>query len=286
MAQTTDSTGIVYLRPQTEEAIALLDIFANKPFVQSRTPPPELCDTRLEGIPEWNPASHLSPHTTHEPNTNLSRESTPGPYSIHPRVLRLGFNTETVHTARGYYFGSLPDCQVQMPYHNKRLSQGYYFCIHYNFNSGALLIVAMSGMKVGSTVLDKNESLLLMADTIIDCGDRAFQFTVEFPDLSQCAAGHEHNYREYVARFNLQNVLYMATSREQDPPIGHLHRSKAVLGHGTFGEVHKAVHTHSGELCAIKMVPDKQEQNTLREVEVLSGLSHVSYSREQAYGDY
>ena len=80
---------------------------------------------------------------------------------------------------------------------------------------------------------------------------------VEFPDLSQCAEDHKRKYEEYVAKFNLQNALYMATSREQDPPIGRLHRSKAVLGHGAYGEVHKAVHIHTGELCAIKKLPDK-----------------------------
>ena len=273
MAETNDSQDIVYLRPQTEEAIAILDIQSNEHFVRSRPPPPELCDTPLEGIP----ASHFSLHTTHEPNSNLSRESTPGPYSIHPRVLRLAFDTETIHTARGYYFGALSDCQIQMPYRDNRSGNGCYFCIHYNFNSGALLIVAMSKIRVGSTTLEKDESLLLMADTVIDCGGRAFQFMVEFPDLSQCAATHERNYEDYVAKFNLQNVLYMATSRERDPPIGYLHRSKAVLGHGTYGEVHKAVHIHTGELCAIKMLPDKDEQDTLREVKVLSGLSHVNY---------
>ena len=277
MAQTMDSDGILYLRPRTEQAIALLDVKKNKDFVDDRPPPPELCDTRLEGIPERIPASHLSPHTTHEPNSNISRESTPGPYSIYPRVLRLGFFTKTVHTARGYYFGSLPDCQVEMPYHDNRSSKGCYFCIHYNFNSGALLIVAMSTIFVGSTRLTKDNSLLVMADTIVDCGGGAFQFMVEFPDLSQCAAPHERNYEEYVAKFNLQNALYMATSREQDPPIGHLHRIKAVLGHGACGEVHKAVHIHTGELCAMKMLPDNDEQDALHEIKVLSELSHVSY---------
>ena len=173
--------------------------------------------------------------------------------------------------------------RLELPYHDNRSGQGCYFCIQYNFNSGALLIVAMSTIRVGSTRLKESDSLLVMADTIIDCGGRAFQFMVEVPDLSQCADAHRSNYEEYVAKFKLQNVLYMATSREQDPPIGRLHRSKAVLGHGAYGEVHKAVQIRTGELCAIKMLPDKDEEDILREVKVLSGLSHVSYLKSDSY---
>ena len=277
MAQIDDSQDIVYLRPQTEQAIAILDDENNEDFAKIRPPPPELCDIRLEGIPERITASHLSSHTTQKPNSNLSRSSTPDPYSIHPRVLRLGFDTKTDHTPRGYYFGSLTNCQVLMPYHDNRSGQGCYFRIHYNFNSGALLVTAMSKIRVGSTILDNNCSLLVMADTIISCGGKAFEFMVEFPDLSQCANAHKRNYEGYVADFNIQNALYMATSREQDPPIGRLHKSRAVLGHGTYGEVHKAVHILNGELCAIKMLSDQDEKIILQEIKVLSGLAHVSY---------
>ena len=99
---------------------------------------------------------------------------------------------------------------------------------------------------------------------------------VEFPDLGQCAEAHERRYRMYVSDLNIQDALYMATSRDQGVPIGHKHRGKALLGKGTFGEVHKAAHVNTGELCAIKMLPDREEQDTLREVNILSQLSHVS----------
>ena len=205
----------------------------------------------------------------------MSRESTPGPYSIYPRVLRLGFDTHKKLTAYGYSFGSLPDCDVQMPYYGKS-SQGCYFRIHYNFNSGALLITAMGKMAVGSTMLKKDHSLLVMADTVIDCGGKAYQFMVEFPDLGQCAEAHERHYREYVSKLDLQDALYMATSRDHGMPIGCKHRSKAALGEGGFGEVHKAMHVNTGELCAIKMLPDDEEQDILREIRFLIKLSHVS----------
>ena len=130
-------------------------------------------------------------------------------------------------------------------------------------------------MAVGTTTIEKNQTLLVMADTVIDCGNKAFQFLVEFPDLSQCAPAHERNYQEYVKKFDLRDALYMATSREQDAPIGYSHRSKALLGQGSYGEVHKAVHVFTGGLCAIKMLPNEEGRDTLREVKILSELSHV-----------
>ena len=45
----------------------------------------------------------------------------------------------------------------------------------------------------------------------------------------------------------------MARSRELGHPMVHLRRSKAVLGYGAFEAMHRAVHIHTGELCAIKM---------------------------------
>lgn len=175
IAQTDESGVIVYFRPQTEEAIEILDTKENNyKFVETRPPPPELCDTRLERIPERIPASYLSFYTTNEPNSNVFRESTPGPYSVHPRVLRLGFGTKTVHTEREYYFGSLNNCQVKIPYNNKTSDQKYYFYIRYNFNSGTLLIVTINRIKVRFITLKKNEFLFVILNTIIDCDKGTF----------------------------------------------------------------------------------------------------------------
>ena len=49
----------------------------------------------------------------------MSRESTPSAYFIHCRVLWLEFDTNVNYTTRGYYFGSLSNCHIQMPYHSK-----------------------------------------------------------------------------------------------------------------------------------------------------------------------
>ncbi|MCJ1249584.1 hypothetical protein MMC30_006810 [Trapelia coarctata] len=274
MTPELDPFGIVYLRPQTKEAIALLDLEVNDAYLWTTLPPPELCDSRLGGIPERISTAHLSAQRSHGPARTMSSESTTGPYSVHPRVLRLGFDTTATHTASGYFFGSSPSCHFKMPNQHNSSSQECYFCIQYNFVSGALLIVAKSTMAVGSVSLKVDQSLLVMADTVIDCGERAFRFIVEFPDLSQCTAAHKHNYDVYVAKFKLPKPPYMATCREQGPPIGSRYRSKAFLGQGSFGEVHKSVHIETGALSAIKMIPLDEEQSTLHEVEVLCKLSH------------
>jgi len=72
----------------------------------------------------------------------------------------------------------------------------------------------------------------------------------------------------------------MATTRDEDPPIACVYRSQAVLGRGTFGEVHKAVNTKNGQLCAIKFLTNGganiSTRDQLHEAKLLSRLSHVS----------
>ena len=241
-----DPTAIVCLRPLTDLAIELLDMPANWPFEFTASPP------------EF--------HITHQPKS--------------PRVLRLGFNTETTHEPRGYYFGSSSNCQVKIPPYYDIDSEGCYFRIQYNFNSGALLIVAVSEIKVGLTNLEENGTLLLMAGSVIKCGANAFQFVVEFPDLEECADAHEHNYQKYVKDFNLQNAPYLATSHKEELSLGPRYKSKAILGAGAYGMVHKAVDIKTGELYAIKVLwvlNDKDLQTAFDELEVLVDLSpHVS----------
>ncbi|KAL8937412.1 MAG: hypothetical protein Q9211_003699 [Gyalolechia sp. 1 TL-2023] len=80
MATELDPEGIVYLRPQTDEAIAILDLDENEIYQKTVAPPPEPSDIPLGGIPGPAPSSHL-PIIADE----LNRGSTPDPYAVHPR---------------------------------------------------------------------------------------------------------------------------------------------------------------------------------------------------------
>ena len=226
---------ILYLRPQTSDTIEVLDILANKPYVFKVAPPPEPVDIPLGEIHVLFPTTHLSPYdnVSHD-HGKVSRESTPGLYSIYPRVLRLGFDSIEPPSPRGFEFGSGPTSDVKVPYYTIDPSKNplkAYLRIHYNFNSGALLITALDKIKVGSAVLEKQQSLLLMAGTVIKCGGE-FEFTVEFPDLSNCAEEHERNYQEYAAKLGFPDAQYLPTPQAEYQPIGVEHRSVAVLGRG------------------------------------------------------
>ena len=179
-------------------------------------------------------------------------------------------------SARGFTFGSGPDSNVRLPYYvNKSKDKNRnYFRIHYNFNSGALLITAIAKIRIGHAVLGKNESLLLMAGVSIECGG-GFEFIVEFPDLRSCAKEHERNYQEYAAKLGIPDAQYMATPLDEDIPIGREHRSKAILGKGAFGEVHKAVNNKTGDQFAIKILSEGGERE-MKEVNIMSKLYHVS----------
>ena len=59
--------------------------------------------------------------------------------------------------------------------------------------------------------------------------------------------------REYATEVGFPHATYLESSREELPPIGVEHRSKAVLGKGTFGEVHKALNIRDGEGFVIKV---------------------------------
>ncbi|KAL9013854.1 MAG: hypothetical protein Q9173_001478 [Seirophora scorigena] len=289
MSSESDPQAIVYLRPRTGQTIADLELEVNKDFVESIAPPPEPADIPLDGIPESTSSTYLSPlYAEHVRPASISRESTPGPYAFHPRVCRLGFDTAISPTARGFVFGSGPDADVKMSYqgHSSGVN-GYYFRIHYNFGSGALLITAMEAMRVGALVLKTYGSLLLTAGMSIRCGGepQELEFTVEFPDLASCSDQHEVNYRQYVKRLGFPTAPYLMTLQSEDPPIGYLHKSKALLGKGAFGEVHKAVHVRTGDSCAIKILTQREEnlsaKHRLNEVKILSQLSHPNIIQYQ-----
>ncbi|KAI4138837.1 MAG: hypothetical protein LQ341_004493 [Variospora aurantia] len=260
-----------------DEAIEVLDLEANEPYRQEVAPPPEPTDIPLDEFSENPPTSRLLPHDIG--HNSVSRETTPGLYLNYPRVFRLGFDLIKKiknPSTRGFTFGSGPDSNVKLPYSSKNTNDtnSDYFRIHYNFTSGALLITSLHIIKVGSARLRRNQSLLLMAGMSIHCG-LVFEFTVEFPDLSNCAEDHERNYQVYAANLGFPDARYTATSPEEDPPVGAEHRSKAILGRGTFGEVHMAMNTKDGNIFAIKVLSEGGEQE-MKEVNIMSKLCHVS----------
>ncbi|KAL9123866.1 MAG: hypothetical protein Q9217_006746 [Psora testacea] len=245
---------ILYLRPQNSQSIATLDLDGNKPYLH-KVPPPDTTDIPLDGTSDNHFTSHLSPRDI------ASRETTPGLYAICPRVFRLGFDSTQKPSPLGFTFGSRSKSNsnsiVKIPYYPNKRSDGSleYFRIHYNFNSGALLITAIDTIRVGTAILGKHESILLMAGITIYCGG-VFEFAVEFPELSNCAKDHEQNYLEYAAKLGVPNAPYLPTSPDGDVPIGREHVSKAILGKGTFGEVHKAVKIKDGQSFAVKILSD------------------------------
>ncbi|KAL9030608.1 MAG: hypothetical protein Q9196_001289 [Gyalolechia fulgens] len=120
----------------------------------------------------------------------------------------------------------------------------------------------METIRIGATRLTKDQSLLLMAGTSIHCSNR-LDIIVEFPELSRCGDQHEYNYRDYVERLGVPDAPYLTTLRDDDPPIGLLHKSIAILGGGSFGVVHKAIHVRTGTLYAIKLLSRREQHSSM-----------------------
>ncbi|KAL9124600.1 MAG: hypothetical protein Q9217_006083 [Psora testacea] len=260
---------ILYLRPCNPNAIEVLNIPANKKYVEAVAPPPKPHDIPLLEIPEHAPTVHLSPYHYSPPGDGGgSRESTPGLDAFSPKVLKIGFKSPQKSPAQGFQFGSGSDSDVQVSYPDNE--EEVYFRIHYNFDSGALLISGINKTSVGAAPLQKHESLLLMAGTIIFCG--VFAFSVQFPDLSSCAEEHERNFVEHAAKAGFPDAQYTATSLTELPPIGAKHRSVALLGKGNFGEVHKAMRNEGGAAFAIKILSG--EGDGMEEVNKMRRLYH------------
>jgi len=270
---------ILYLRPQTQTpaTIELFDILDNAPYHFEVAPPLELVDIPLGDPLDTSSITHPSPvENALYRYGRESRESTPGLYPTSSRVIRLGFDSIDPPSPRGFEFGAGPNSNIKVPYYSKHPhehSSKAYFRIHYNFNSGALLITALDEIVIGSTIFRGHQSLLLMAGTSIHCGNE-FGFTVEFPDTSDCAEEHERNYQAYATKVGITDARYMATSQSEYPPIGAEHRSKAILGKGSFGEVHWALHRKTGQNFAIKILSGGESE--MREVNIMSRLVHVS----------
>lgn len=266
------SNTILYLRPRTTQAAVALALGPNQHLVETIAPPRNLGGLRSDQLRDL-------------------QEDASGSYGrssdivyVNTRVLRLGFNSPQKNARKGFLVGTESDSDIVIPYLH---DQGYrsavglsYFRIRYNFKSGALMIMAMQSIHIGVSFLFRGQALVLTTGMIITCGGDDYQYTLEFPDLTQCTTQHENNYRRYVEKLGLTDALYMATSHKEDPHIGLNHRVKARLGKGGCGIVYKAVNVHTGALVAIKKIgkdpEDKPVTDQLNEVKILSNLHHVS----------
>ena len=276
-ADTSVDQTILYLRPARPDTIEVLGNVANNVYVCEVAPPPEPSDTPLDGNEVLDPLPTIPtfPCSNLRDRSVESRESTPGFYHSSKRVLRLGFKTIGKPSARGFEFGSRPHSDVKMPYYGDNgIDDRAYFRVHYNFNSGALLITALDKIKVGSALLRKQQSLLLMAGNTIYCGGK-HELIVEFPDISSCVKEHERNFHKYAAKAGFPDAPYLISSQDELADIGAEHKSKAVLGSGNYGEVYKAVHRRDGASSAIKILKGGGEKE-MKEVKIMSRLCHVS----------
>ena len=270
---------ILYLRPARSDTVKVLENVANKPYVYQVARTPQPSDIPIDGheVPNFLPTIFYFPESNVRNDRGESRESTPGFYHISKSVLRLGFETVAEPSARGFEFGSRPYSDVQVPYYGDNgLDDCAYFRVHYNFNSGALLITALDKIKVGDVLLRKHQSLLLTAHTSIYCGGD-HELMVEFPDISNCEKEHERNFHKYAAKVGYPDAPYLISCQEDLFQIGAEHKSKAVLGSGSNGEVHKAVHTGTGASSAIKILNGGGKKE-MKEVIIMSRLYHVGLS--------
>jgi len=79
--------SILCLRPQSKNAIAALDLIENVSYLATVAPPPELTDIRFDELPVPTSPIYLSPYNHDEQRyKNVSRESSPGLYAVHPRI--------------------------------------------------------------------------------------------------------------------------------------------------------------------------------------------------------
>lgn len=271
---------IVYLRPQREsrDAIEVMKDSDNLRYVSEVAPPPKPVDIPLDENVDSSLISSLSPHyNTSLDHGEASGKNSPGLYELSRTVIRLEFTTGPKPPLLDFEFGAGEKSLIKIPFFSKYPEENptsAYFRIHYNFDSGALLITSLEKILVGSAQLVKEESLLLMPSSIIHFGGK-FSFAVEFPDISDCTEEHEQNYKKYATDLGFPNAQYIPTSQQDYQPIGVEHKSVTVLGKGGFGEVHKALTVSGGRNVAIKILTGTGEDE-MREVNVMSRLSHVS----------
>lgn len=246
-------------------------------LLSSRFPSPRF-QYPLEGTFHYNPGfKQFRQERSHKDISGLSTSS---------KVLRLSFtsyqNGQQNCSPAYFEFGSYGSL-IRLPL-GEELNESEtsaYFRIHFNFDSGALLITALTPIEVGSVSLDPDRSLLLMAGTLIVCWGNS-HFIAEFPVLQSCKEEHKRNFLLYAHELGFPKARYIPSSTTQLQPIGHEHRIAATLGSGTFGTVHSVLRNRDGARYAIKVL-NGAGANEIKEVEILSSLEHVSCSSHYGF---
>ena len=123
--------------------------------------------------------------------------------------------------------------------------------------------------------MKEQQSLFFMNGTRIHCG-REFEFTVEFPDFSNCAKKHEQNYQKYAVDFGISDARYLPIFRAEYQPIGVEHKNVVIYKKKKgYGTVHKALNNKTARFFAIKIL-DGGGESEMKEVNILSRLCPVN----------
>lgn len=271
---------IVFLRPNNQEAIAVLNATENDLYRFEVAPPNNPTNQQLGKIFDEDSTSlddseeqllekmSVVAPQAHNPSSSVSTEASGINIQRHPFAFRFGFDSVEKPSREGFSFGDTPECNVQL----LTPTAQRHFWIHYAFKSGALLVTADMPIWVGQTLLSRSQSLVLMPDTTILCQSNAdISFLVEFPDINHCVDLHRENYRQYSMRCGVKRFSYMPTLTG-----GHVfknHLCLGILGTGGFGTVQEAVNLSNGRRVALKITWG--QPNIMKEVEIMQGLRHV-----------
>lgn len=131
---------IFFLRPQSEEAVEVVNAKENDPYRFQFAPPNEPTDQRSGEVFDEDFASsgesgeqlsgkmsEAAPQT-HNPPNPVSTGSSRGACGTYPFVLRFGFDSVENPSKEGFTFGTTPGCEVQL----LRLEAKNHFRILYN----------------------------------------------------------------------------------------------------------------------------------------------------------
>lgn len=90
------------------------------------------------------------------------------------------------------------------------------------------------------------------------------------------AAGlHQREYTKYAAHCGFKDAGYLPTMPANAMKLGDNYWSRAIIGTGAFGEVHRVLRVGDGQQFAIKRV-SRMGSEVEKEIKFLRTLRHVS----------